>query len=129
MPSRFWASPSGNHCAEVDMVAPAWSRCDSCGLLIHGRRLGRNLGVCPECGHHRRLTATDRISQLVDTGTFSPLDMTVKSTDLLGFTDRRPYSERLDEARAATDLDEAVVCGTAQIRGYPLVLAVMDFRF
>ncbi|MFD8077183.1 carboxyltransferase subunit alpha [Streptomyces sp. NPDC059718] len=49
--------------------------------------------------------------------------------DPLGFADTRPYAERLREARAATGLDEAVVCVHGTVEGQPVVVAAMDFRF
>ncbi|MFY1636346.1 acetyl-CoA carboxylase carboxyl transferase subunit alpha [Solwaraspora sp. WMMB335] len=106
-----------------------WLRCTACRSLIYRRRLRRNLEVCPECGHHRRLTATERIDQLADPGSFSPLPGQVAEVDPLEFVDSLPYRERLARARAATGLTEAVVCGTARIGGHRAVLAVMDFRF
>ena len=76
-----------------------------------------------------RLTAAERIEQLVDTDSFTPLGAGVTSTDVLWFTDSQPYASRLTKARAATGLDDAVVAGTARIGDRPLALAVMDFRF
>ncbi|ASW56787.1 acetyl-CoA carboxylase, carboxyltransferase subunit beta [Plantactinospora sp. KBS50] len=112
-------------------LAPAepWSRCLTCGALVYRKKLARNLNVCPECGRHHRLTAPERIAQLVDEGTFAPLGGRALAGDVLGFTDARPYAERLAEARRRTGLDDAVVCGAALIGGMPVCLAVMDFRF
>jgi acetyl-CoA carboxylase carboxyl transferase subunit beta len=114
--------------AEPDAPA-AWARCPSCGTLIYRKRLARNLHVCPECGFHHRLTALQRIEQLTDRGTFSALPVCAEASDVLGFTDTLPYPARLARAREATGLDEAVICGMAELGGRPLVLAVMDFRF
>jgi acetyl-CoA carboxylase carboxyl transferase alpha subunit/acetyl-CoA carboxylase carboxyl transferase beta subunit len=106
-----------------------WVRCTSCGHLLYSKRLTRNLQVCPECGHHSRLTARQRIEQLVDPGSFTPLPVTVVTSDVLGFSDTRPYPERLADARASTGLDEAVLCGTARLGDRPVAMAVMDFGF
>ncbi|WP_020667145.1 acetyl-CoA carboxylase carboxyl transferase subunit [Amycolatopsis nigrescens] len=116
----------------VQEQAPAkqsWRRCPGCGELNYGKKLARALGVCPECGYHHRLTAAERIEQLTDTDSFEQLSTHVLATDVLGFTDSQPYPDRLANARAATELDDAVVCGTGRIGGMPLALAVMDFRF
>jgi acetyl-CoA carboxylase carboxyl transferase beta subunit/acetyl-CoA carboxylase carboxyl transferase alpha subunit len=107
----------------------SWTRCFGCGELNYAKKLARTLGVCPECGHHNRLTATERIGQLTDPGSFEQLTAHVVATDVLGFTDSKSYPERLAKARAATELDDAVVCGSGRIGGIPLALAVMDFRF
>jgi acetyl-CoA carboxylase beta subunit len=37
--------------------ARAWVRCGSREAFVYGKQLARGLEVCPECGHHGRLTA------------------------------------------------------------------------
>ncbi|MGC4892530.1 acetyl-CoA carboxylase carboxyltransferase subunit alpha [Micromonospora sp. DT31] len=106
-----------------------WSRCDGCGSLLYRKRLRRNLDVCPECGAHARLDAPERVAQLVDPDSFTPLPDRAVRVDPIGFVDAVPYPHRLAGARAGTGLDEAVLCGTACLGGHPLALAVMDFRF
>jgi acetyl-CoA carboxylase carboxyl transferase subunit beta len=128
-------SADGDSAREPAMTGPAtaerqsWVRCGSCLTLLYRKRLHRNLDVCPECGDHRRLTAVDRIAQLTDPGSFAAFADPVPAVDPLGFVDLVPYRERLADARAATGLTEAVLCGEAAIDGHRLVLAVMDFRF
>ncbi|WP_433226056.1 acetyl-CoA carboxylase, carboxyltransferase subunit beta [Actinomadura formosensis] len=106
-----------------------WSRCPGCRLFLYERKLARNLGVCPECGWHGRLTAPGRLDQLLDAGSRRALDIPVATGDPLGFTDSRPYPERLREARASTGLEEAVVCARGAIEGNAVIVAAMDFRF
>ncbi|WP_131786691.1 acetyl-CoA carboxylase, carboxyltransferase subunit beta [Protofrankia symbiont of Coriaria ruscifolia] len=115
--------------AVAEASAVSWTRCGSCTALVYGKRLARNLFVCPECGHHDRLTASQRIEQLLDAGSFKPLLVEPVHFDILGFTDTRPYTQRWEAARQETDLAEAVLCGTGAIGGHGLVVAVMDFRF
>jgi acyl-CoA carboxylase subunit beta len=107
----------------------AWARCGGCDLLHYGKKLARSLGVCQDCGHHHRMTATERITALTDPGSFSPLPVSVQAADVLGFTDSEPYPTRLARARAATGLDDAVLAGVARIDGHAVAMAVMDFRF
>ncbi|MEU4665611.1 acetyl-CoA carboxylase, carboxyltransferase subunit beta, partial [Micromonospora chalcea] len=106
-----------------------WSRCDGCASLLYRKRLRRNLDVCPECGSHARLDAPDRVAQLADPDSFTPLPDRAVRVDPIEFVDALPYPHRLGAARAATGLDEAVLCGTARVGGHPVALAVMDFRF
>jgi len=106
-----------------------WVRCEGCAALVYGRRWTRTLRVCPECGHHGRLTAPQRLAQLLDPGTARPLEAVATVHDPLGFVDSRPYQDRLDQARADTGLHEAVLCAAGLIEGQPVVIAVMDFRF
>ncbi|HUY45932.1 MAG TPA: acetyl-CoA carboxylase carboxyltransferase subunit alpha [Streptosporangiaceae bacterium] len=107
----------------------AWARCAGCGVLHYTKKLARSLGVCPECGHHHRLTAQERIAQLTDPGSFAPIGVSATAADVLGFADSQPYPARLAKARSATGLADAVLAGTARIGGQPVALSVMDFRF
>ncbi|MBY8883582.1 acetyl-CoA carboxylase, carboxyltransferase subunit beta [Streptomyces sp. PTM05] len=108
---------------------PAWVRCDGCETLIYGKRFARSFRVCPECGDHARLTARDRMDHLLDAGSARLLETEGPPHDPLDFTDTKPYTDRLAEARDATDLSEAVLCAHGTIQGQPVVAAVMDFRF
>ncbi|HEX6353749.1 acetyl-CoA carboxylase carboxyltransferase subunit alpha [Actinophytocola sp.] len=106
-----------------------WVSCPKCRSLVYGKRLDRGLRVCPDCGHHHRVSARQRVEQLLDPGSVEPLSLPVKETDPLGFVDSKPYPVRLASARKSTGLDEAVVCAAGAIEGNPLVVAVMDFGF
>ena len=106
-----------------------WIVCPDCQSMIYIKRLVRSLRVCPDCGSHHRLTAQQRIEQLFDGGRAQLLGQPVRSGDPLGFTDSKPYPERLEQARAITGMDEGVVVATGIIEGHPVVTAVMDFRF
>lgn len=109
--------------------AGGWSACPSCGWLLYGKRLERNLRVCPECSHHFRLSARERIAQLADRDTFREFDAPTVEEDPLGFTDLRPYAARLADARTAAGERDAVVIGSARLAGHPVTLAVMEFGF
>ncbi|WP_248958973.1 acetyl-CoA carboxylase, carboxyltransferase subunit beta [Sphaerisporangium perillae] len=109
--------------------ATDWVVCRACGRLLYAKRLARNLRVCPECGSHHRLTAGQRLEQLLDPGSRVDLGFPVPQGDPLGFVDTKPYPQRLSEARSGTGLEEAVVCVRGAIEGVPLIAAVMDFRF
>jgi acetyl-CoA carboxylase carboxyl transferase subunit beta len=106
-----------------------WISCPSCGWLLYRKRLERNLSVCPECDHHLRLGARDRIRMLADPGTFDEQTCAPGPPDPLAFSDLRDYSARLLEATARSGESEAVVVGTARIGGTEVVLAAMDFGF
>lgn len=108
---------------------PRWLACRGCGSLVYAKRFAAAHRVCPDCGHHHQLTADERLDQLFDAGSVSRFGGPAHSADPLGFVDSRPYPERVAQARAATGLDEAVVCVRGTIEGRPVVAAVMDFRF
>ncbi len=120
---------TASHDAPPRPAGRSWARCVECGVLQYAKKLARALGVCPECGHHHRLPAAERITQLIDEGSFRPLGISAVATDVLRFADSQPYLTRLARARAATGLDDAALAGTARIGGLPLAIAAMDFRF
>lgn len=119
-------SPAEAACAASP---PNWRLCRGCGALVYGRRLARNLLVCPECDHHHPMTARERIDVLLDDGSTEFLEVDLADGDPLGFTDRIDYPQRRAQARARTGMAEAVLCATGTVEGTPAVLAVMDFRF
>jgi acetyl-CoA carboxylase carboxyl transferase subunit beta len=107
----------------------AWELCPACSAIVYRPRLARDRHVCPECGHHHRLAAADRLATIVDDGSFVPATPQIRGGDPLEFTDSRPYTERLAQARRRTGLDDAVVYGTAAVGGHGVIVAVMDFAF
>ena len=40
-----------------------WIKCPSCGRAIFNKELVATLQVCPQCAHHFRMTAADRLNQ------------------------------------------------------------------
>ncbi|WP_207929158.1 acetyl-CoA carboxylase carboxyltransferase subunit alpha [Actinomadura sp. 6K520] len=108
---------------------PEWVICAGCRALAYGKRFRRELLVCPECGHHERMTSDERIATLLDEGSVEELGFPVATGDPLGFVDSRPYAARLSEAQAATGMTEAVACVRGAVGGNPVIAAVMDFRF
>jgi acetyl-CoA carboxylase carboxyl transferase subunit beta len=84
------------------------------------------LYVCRHCGHHRRLTARERVAITADEGTFQERDASLRTSDPLRFPG---YPEKLREDEARTGLRDAMIWGECAIDGLPVVLTVMDFSF
>ena len=106
-----------------------WVKCPGCEALLYGRRLRDNHQVCPDCDHHFRLSARQRLDLLVDDGSVRRFDDDLEPGDPLGFVDSAPYPERLATAQDRTGLRDAAVCAEATIDGHPVVLVVLDFGF
>ncbi len=109
--------------------APNTIACPACGLAHPAAALEGRLYICAECGRPMEMPSGARIGMLADPRTFREFDRNLISVDPLQFMDRRPYRERLVEARQQTGLREAVTTGVCQIGGRPVVLAVFDFEF
>jgi len=107
-----------------------WQRCPRCRQLNYVKELERQLKVCPKCGHHLRLRARERLTMLLDAGTFVEEHEAIRSADPLGFVSAgQRYQDRLAESRAETDLPEAAICGRGTLEDRPVRLAVCDFAF
>jgi acetyl-CoA carboxylase carboxyl transferase subunit beta len=106
-----------------------WRRCPGCEETIFRKEIDRLGGVCPECDYHWYISATERIGQLLDEGTFEEWDGHLEPADPLGFTDKRPYAERIKEEQARTGLREAVLCGSGMIRARRVAVGVTDSAF
>ncbi len=127
VPNRNW--PVRRSEARRSIPEGLWIRCDSCKQMVFRKSLESNLHVCPECGFHYRIGATQRIAQLCDPNSFEPMFEEVLPTDPLKFRDRQPYSKRLEKAAASSERTEAMLCGQAFIKGRRLMLACVDLTF
>ncbi len=123
------AKTSQARAGQAQAQAPQWTKCPSCDAFLYIKRLQHNLKVCPECRYHFRLSAADRLAQLLDDGTLEELGQDVEPFDVLGFVDSKPYSDRLALARRKTGRRDTASYGRGTIGGFPVVLVVMDFGF
>ena len=106
-----------------------WLRCPECAAMIYRKQMEANLHVCPECDHHFRISATERIRQLVDDGSFEPLFDNLETSDPLKFEDVKPYKVRLAAEQAKTGQREGIQTGRGFIKGRPAMLACLDLTF
>jgi acetyl-CoA carboxylase carboxyl transferase subunit beta len=112
-----------------EMPEGLWTKCPGCSEMVHHLAVEENLRVCPRCGHHFAMGAMERISTLVDEGTFVEADSGMSAVDPLGFKGVATYEERLETYRKKTGLVDAVITGSGSMGGRPVGLAVMDFSF
>ncbi|MBR1738911.1 MAG: acetyl-CoA carboxylase carboxyltransferase subunit beta [Ruminococcus sp.] len=114
---------NGNKTEEDDRETVKCPRCTSVILLERYEELHR---VCPNCNYHGRLSCPERIEITVDKDSFKELDSTMISCDPIEFPE---YPEKQQELREKTGLKDAVVTGTALIKGIPAVIGIMDSRY
>jgi acetyl-CoA carboxylase carboxyl transferase subunit beta len=105
-----------------------WTKCGACGAILFKQELEDNLQVCPKCGYHFRFDARSRIANLLEPG-YQLVDLELKSTDPLHFTDLKPYKKRLLEAQKKTGLNDAIVNATGNLGPHPVVLSAMEYAF
>ncbi|RBA02808.1 acetyl-CoA carboxylase, carboxyltransferase subunit beta [Staphylococcus arlettae] len=109
-----------------DVPAGIMTKCPQCKKIMYTKELSENLNVCFNCDHHIALTAYKRIDAISDEGTFTEFDKGMTSANPLDFPS---YEEKLQKDQQKTELNEAVVTGTAELDGMPFGVAVMDARF
>lgn len=112
-----------------DMPGGLWLKCESCNETIFRKELEEKQMVCPKCGFHFTVAGPQRIEMLLDPGTWDERFSELTALDRLDFTDKVPYSEKIERTAKRLDQNEALLCGFGEIEGQRLVLAVLDFKF
>jgi len=112
-----------------DIPKGLWTKCPISGEIVFNKELEANQMVVPKSGYHFPIGARARIAGLFDPSTFVEVDETVRSADPLTFVDSQRYPDRIKKYERDSGLPEAVICGTGEIHGIPVSVAVMDFRF
>lgn len=112
-----------------DMPGGLWIKCESCGQMLFRKEFEQKHRVCGACGYHFTLPGRERVTLTADPGSFQELHTNLVATDRLGFVDRVPYSQKLEESFKKTGERDAMIVGTATVKGLPVVLGVMNFAF
>lgn len=106
-----------------------WTRCDNCGTILYIKHLKENQRICFACGYHLQMNSRERIKNLIDIGTWRPLDETLSPCNPLDFCDQKTYTERIQDSQERTKLQDAILTGTGLLDEIPVALGVMDFSF
>lgn len=99
-------------------------KCEHCSQIILTEELERNFGVCPMCGHYRKLPPRRRIDMCAEE--FEEMYADETGGDPLGFPG---YEKKMEDLRAKTGEKEGVICGVAKISGCLCAVFSMDYRF
>jgi acetyl-CoA carboxylase carboxyl transferase subunit beta len=118
--------PRTSERVRLEIPADAWEKCDECGHVDIRERFVRALNVCPNCGHHRRISAQEYLDLFVDEGSWHELFSALKSADPLKFEN---YAERVQAAIKKAGPLDAIRTGYARLHGMAISLGVMDFSF
>ncbi|UJP05274.1 MAG: acetyl-CoA carboxylase, carboxyltransferase subunit beta [Nitrosomonas sp.] len=106
-----------------------WSKCSACEAVLYYTDLAKNLNVCPKCGFHNRISARNRLDQLLDAEGRREIGAEVIATDALKFKDSKRYVDRLVQAGESTDESDSLVVMQGAIKAFPVVAAVFEFGF
>ncbi len=106
-----------------------WTKCPECNYITTSSDLKESLFVCPKCNYHHRIGSKEYYDILFDNKEYTELFDNIRSKDLLNFTDLKPYSKRLEDIWAKSDLTDSMRVAAGSIEGNELVIACMDFEF
>ncbi len=105
-----------------------WYKCPQCKKIVTTEEQKENFGVC-ECGYHERITTEEYFNLLFDDSKYTELFGNIKSGDPLNFTDRKKYTDRIEQAIKSTNLHDAITAATGKIEGRDVVVDCMNFEF
>jgi acetyl-CoA carboxylase carboxyl transferase subunit beta len=106
-----------------------WSKCSDCEAVLYYTDLVKNFNVCPRCGYHNRVSARERLDQLLDADGRDEIGAEVIALDPLKFKDSKRYVDRLSQAKENSGEDDALVVMQGQVKTVPVVVAVFEFGF
>lgn len=106
-----------------------WIQCQGCKKAIFKKEVEKRNNVCNECDYHLYVSASQRINQLIDDGTFSEWDANLMPGDPLSFEDKKPYAQRLVAEQKKTGLTDAAITGSGMIRARRVAVGVTDSAF
>jgi len=114
---------------QKDVGEHLWHKCEGCGKMIFHLELAENLHICPDCDHHLKLPAKERLSLLFDEGVYESLPAPEVPADPLKFRDTKRYNERLKAAQTKHNRHDCVQLAKGEIQGQSAVVGVFDFAF
>jgi acetyl-CoA carboxylase carboxyl transferase subunit beta len=124
-PKKKYATiPSEN--AKHDLPEGIMTKCPNCKKIMYSKELMKNLKVCLHCGYHHTMNAYERIDSFLDEQSFEEINGEMITINPLQFPG---YSEKIEQDRKKTKLNEAIVTGVGMVNGIQVVVAVMDSTF
>ena len=127
--SKFVKSKIHALVKKIEVPNNLWVKCLGCEQMVYNKDLKETYSVCPTCGFHFRLSSTDRMDWILDEGTHREIEISDVVFDPLKFKDKKKYSDRIKEAKAKSNQNDAILLRSGTIGGQKAVVAVMDFEF
>ena len=106
-----------------------WVKCPETGEMVFYKDLEANMHVIPNSGYHMRMSAEARLKSLFDGGAYEEIPVPEVPVDPLRFRDERRYQDRLRDAKAKTELADAVKLGFGPVEAVPVTAGVQSFDF
>lgn len=106
-----------------------WVKCAGCGSVLYRSELTKNLSVCPNCNHHHRLTARERLGQILDEIGQEEIAAGLEPIDRLKFKDSKKYKDRISQAQKASGEKEALIVMKGSLKHLPVVVSAFEFTY
>ncbi|MFN2387629.1 MAG: acetyl-CoA carboxylase, carboxyltransferase subunit beta [Thermoanaerobaculia bacterium] len=106
-----------------------WVKCENCRQILYNKELARNFKICPKCGFHFRLSASERLRMLFDDERYDELFGELRSGDPLRFRDSKRYRDRLKQNEESSGTSDAIIIGSGTVGKIPVIAGAMEFFF
>ncbi|WP_419535963.1 acetyl-CoA carboxylase, carboxyltransferase subunit beta [Endozoicomonas sp.] len=106
-----------------------WRKCVKCEAVLYRPELDRNLGVCPKCQHHMRISARTRLDYFLDREGKEELFADLEPNDRLKFRDTKKYRDRLAAAQKQTGEKDALIAMRGTVEEIPVAAVAFEFSF
>jgi acetyl-CoA carboxylase carboxyl transferase subunit beta len=106
-----------------------WVKCTACREIIYAKELQRFVKICPRCGYHFPLSATERLRSLFDGESYTVLESELRSGDPLHFKDSKRYRDRLKQYEESVGPEDAAIVARGAVDGISAVIVAMEFGF
>src|SRR3972149_270578 len=106
-----------------------WIKCNYCREIIYRKEVEKSSMVCPKCRYHFYISVEERITLMLDEGSFKEHDREIYPLDPLGFRDSMKYKDRLKSYQKSSGCADAFIYGDGKINSLPVVLGVFNFKF
>lgn len=107
-----------------------WLKCSSCSRTLYRQDVKNSQYVCPECGHHMRISARERLNNLFDKDVeIQEIGKELQPTDFLKFKDSKRYKDRISQATKASGENDALIAMAGKILGREFTVAAFEFSY
>jgi acetyl-CoA carboxylase carboxyl transferase subunit beta len=106
-----------------------WIKCPETGQMVFHKDVEANHFVIPGSNFHLRMSMEARLKLMFDGEEWEEIAVPEMPADPLKFRDNKRYVDRLREARAKTNLKEAVKIAVGNVEDLPVTVGVQDFDF
>lgn len=114
---------------KVQIPTGRWMKCTNCREIIDAKAFQTAFKTCPKCKFHYKMSAQERVDLLLDEGSFEEMDAQMLPKDPLGFADSKKYTDRQEQAKQKSQMNEAILTGMGAVAGHRVGFGAMDFNY